>query len=115
MKIYDCPDEVEFPKPDYANYDPDMERQRQDQHMAALKKWLTDNGYTGPYTGKILRMPHADGCAYYMMADGPTSCLVHLPYGDGWDSPNAQFLPKKEVIARIKRQEGLAKMFEERA
>ncbi len=110
MKVYSCPDEVQFPEPDFTSYDLAKEQAREQAHSEALKAWLIEQGYTGPYTGEILLEPHADGYAQYMMADGRSSCLIHLPYGDAWNSPNVTHLPKKEVIARIKRSRAQPKL-----
>ena len=102
MKVYGCPDECAWSDPDYANYDFDKERKREEEHAAKLKAWLIEQGYSGQYTGEIFQEPHADGYAQYMMGDkAGKSILIHLPYGDGWDSRNVEFLPRAEVIRRI--------------
>ena len=104
MKVYGCPDECAWSDPDYANYDFDKERKREEEHAAKLKAWLIEQGYSGQYTGEIFQEPHADGYAQYMMGDkgrAAGSVLIHLPYGDGWDSRNVGFIPYTEVIKRI--------------
>jgi hypothetical protein len=103
MKIYSCPDQVPAPTPDYRNYDRAKEDAAEKKHMADLKAFLKKAGYTGKYTGEIYKDGVADGYALYMVMDGPKSGLVHLPYGDGYESRDAGFLPKKEIIARIER------------
>ena len=111
MKVYGIPKEVAYPEPDYANYDFDRERRREDAHRKTLKKWLKDNGYKGKRTGEIARFPMADGYACYMLADGRRSALIHLPYGDAWHYRDVEFLPKKEVLRRIDADKALAKIF----
>ena len=113
VKIYSCPDEVAFADPDYANYDTNVELARQETHSAELKAWLLANGWAGPRTGQILQEPHADGYALYMYGDaeGRKACLIHLPYGDKWNSPNVEHLPKKEILARMDRTAALKSMF----
>lgn len=107
MKVYTCPKQVPAPKPDYANYDSAKEIAAEEQHMADLKAWLVKQGFTGKYTGEIYRTHVADGYAQYMFADvpkgytSPKPFLIHLPYGDAYDSRDVEFLPKKEIIARI--------------
>lgn len=101
MKIYTCPEEVPAPQPDYRNYDHKKEQAAKDKHTADLAKWLKKAGYKGKYTGEIYKEQIADGYALYMMADGSKSCLIHLPYGDAYQSRDVEFLPKKEIIARI--------------
>lgn len=115
MKIFSCPKEVEW-KPDYANYDPEKEIKRGEEHMEALKRHLVKGGYRGPRTGEILQSPVADGNALYMYADAPrgsglSSCLIHLPYVDAYHNPDVAFLPKKEVLRRLDAQKELNALF----
>jgi hypothetical protein len=101
MKVYSCPAQVPPPKPDYSNYIHAIEIQKENQHRADLTNWLKCNGFPGQHTGKTISFQVADGYAEYMLADGPTSCLIHLPYGDGYSFPEVAFLPKKEILRRI--------------
>jgi hypothetical protein len=106
MKIYSCPEACPVPETDYRNYDYDKELKKEAEHQAALKIWLHSQGYTGKNTGKVVLFPAADGHAIYMLAEGGRkSILIHLPYGDAWQYPDAAFLPKKEILSRIKLQE----------
>lgn len=109
MKVYKCP--IDFADPDYGSYDVAKERAREAAHREALKAWLIAKGWKGKHTGKTLRMPMADGYAEYMLADGAKSALIHLPYGDAWDSRDVAFLPKTEVLKRIAQDEKLAALF----
>ena len=103
MKVYTCPKELPAPKIDFtAKYDRAKEDAAEKKHMADLKAWLTSRGYTGKYTGEIYRVGVADGYAQYMVADGPKSCLIHLPYGDAYDSRDIEFIPKTEIFRRIR-------------
>jgi len=111
MKVYALPDAVPLPKFDYMNYDHKKVAQQEADHTAALKAWLIAQGYRGKHTGRIYREGVADGYALYMVADGPKSCLIHLPYCDGYQSRNVQYIPKKDVIARIDAEEKFLKMF----
>jgi len=107
MKIYSCPKEVPAPEPDYSNYDHAKVDADEQRHMDALKSWLIEKGYTGKYTGEIYKEGVADGYALYMVMDGRTFGLIHLPYGDAYQSRDVGFLPKKEIIRRL----GSAKKF----
>ena len=111
MKIFKCPKEVSEPKPDYANYDYKTQVEAEKKHMADLKEWLKKAGYTGKYTGEIYKEPVADGYALYMVADGSKSGLIHLGYGDGYQSRDVSFLPKKEVFRRIDADKKFYAMF----
>lgn len=103
MKIYGLPTQTPAPIVDYSNFDGEKTHADETAHSATLKTFLIKNGYTGKHTGSILRMPVADGQACYMFGDTgkADSILVHLPYGDAWNSPDAEFLPRKEVLRRI--------------
>lgn len=112
MKVYRLPEELPAPVIDYSNYDFDAIQKADKEHEAALKDHLIAQGYTGKNTGGILQLPIADGCALYMLAEGSTSCLIHLPYGDAWNSPDVEFLPKREVLKRINRTKNLVSIFD---
>lgn len=112
MKIYQCPKEVPVPSPDYSNYDHAKEMAAENKHMTDLKAWLVSQGYTGKYTGEIYRQQIADGYALYMMADGPKSFLIHLPYGDGYQARDTAFLPKSEIIRRIEAEKKFQSFWE---
>lgn len=109
-----CPDDCPAPKVDFDNYDVQRCDDDRAAHSLALKEWLIGNGFTGPNTGRILRIPMADGYAKYMYADRANPHLVHLPYGDGWHHPDVKFLPPKEVIRRMDESDRLDAVFESR-
>ena len=111
MKVYSIPDALPAPKPDYRNYDSAKEQARELQHMRDLKEWLLSAGFDGEMTGEIVRFPVADGYARYMLADGSKSALIHLPYGDGYQYTDAQYLPKAEIVRRIGVDRNLAALF----
>ena len=111
MQICTIPKELPKPTIDYANYDWEKAAADEEKHMADLKAWLIDEGYNGEHTGRIFKEPIADGYALYMVADGPTSALVHLPYGDAYHSENVQYLPKDVVLERCARDEAIRCMF----
>jgi hypothetical protein len=111
MKVYSCPKQVPAPEPDYRNFDMKKEQALQDKHQEDLKNWLKANGFAGKHTGEIVRFGVADGYAEYMFMDGPKSGLVHLPYGDGYQYRDVSFLPKTEILKRIKQEKEFAKIF----
>ena len=105
MKVYSCPAELPAPQPDYRNFDHKKELAEEEAHIKALKAEFIKRGYTGKFTGEIVRFPVADGHAQYMFIAAPTvakSFLIHLPYGDAWSYREVTFLPHKEITKRIK-------------
>ena len=112
MKIFSLPSELPTPEVDYRNYNADAEMAAQQKHQEQLKNWLIEHGYNKPLTGEILREPHGDGHALYMVADaGRQWGLMHLPYGDAYHSRNVEFLPKAEVKRRIERSKTRVNLF----
>lgn len=111
MKIFTCPTQVPPPKPDYSNYNHEKAMLAEKDHENRLREWLKANGYPGKHTGLIYSVGVADGSADYMIADGRTFCLIHLPYGDAYQSRDVQFIPKKEIIRRAYASQELNKLF----
>jgi hypothetical protein len=112
MKVYGLPEEL-LPVPQFdMSLSIETWEKRLSVHTAKVKEWLLTNGYSGENTGKVLYEPVADGKASYMFGDaGAKSILIHLPYGDAYQSPNVAHLPKKEVLQRIERSEKIAALF----
>lgn len=107
MKVYSCPAEIQAPTfTTIGDYNAAVEK-----HQEALKKWLVKHGYTGKNTGRTCKFPVADGYAVYMLAEGSKSCLIHLPYGDGYQFPYVERLTKKDILENIQREEALRKIF----
>ena len=115
MKVYACPGEVAAPKVDYFNFDHAKNAEAERKHQEALKAWAVEAGFTGKNTGRILRSAYADGYALYMMVEGRTSFLIHLPYGDGYDNPLVNGLTKKAVLEEIDRAERMDAFFARKA
>ena len=111
MKVYSCPKSCPAPELDFGNYDHAKQTAAEEEHQRDLVKWLVAHGYTGKHTGLIYTEGVADGCAEYMLADGSKSFLIHLPYGDGYQSRNVEFIPKREIIKRGIARDKLNKMF----
>lgn len=116
MKVYCAPAGLDAPKFDFKgeeSYEKACEKNLDD-----LRNWLTVHGYTGKHSGKIARFGVADGYAQYMLAEAPRGSrlkeknfLIHLAFWDGYHYDHVEYLPKKEIIENVKRQESLAKLF----
>ena len=118
MKIYSLPEELEatIPEPDYINQTFAEWGRDEELHRESIRQWLHENGYTGKNSGELFQEPIADGYAQYMLVEGAVgsgvrSFLLHLPYGDAYHDPDVEFLPKKEVLKRIKARKIVAEMF----
>lgn len=111
MKVCSCPAEVPEPKIDFSNINTEKWDRVYEDHAVRLREWLVKNGFDGEYTGEIVRFPVADGYAQYMLASGKSSFLIHLPYWDAWHYRDVKYLPKAEIINRIKQQKSISKLF----
>jgi hypothetical protein len=119
VKVYRLPDEVPAPQPDYMNYNQEKEAAAEAAHQKALKAYYEARGYTGNNTGKIYQVGVADGYAQYMIFEAPRGSnlrekffLIHLPYGDAYQSRDVGFLTKTEILKRIKSNEEFMKLFD---
>lgn len=70
------------------SFDRDGYAQATETYFAQLRAWLRDHGYHHRLTGKIVRLPWADGAAQYMIMSGTR--LIHLPLDDAWQVPDYQ-------------------------
>jgi hypothetical protein len=118
MKVYSLSAEVPAPEVDYMNYDHAKATAAEEAHQKAVKKYLTDLGYTGKNTGRIYREGVADGYAQYMVAEAPRGSnakvkffLVHLPYGDAWQSRTVGYMTKKGILDLIEASDRLDALF----
>jgi hypothetical protein len=115
MKVYGMPDELRATLPKFDLKAPYEEHQaKENAHQKTVEAWLRAHGWDGKNTGKTVSFPAGDGSAVYMLAEGKTSALIHLPYGDGWQYRDAKFLPKSEILKRIDSAAKLSSMFAKR-
>ena len=69
-------------------------------------------GYTGPLTGKMIRMGVADGYANYMVIQkGSTISLVCMDWLDGYQFPYDHRWTRKDVMDMIARHDAMKKLF----
>jgi hypothetical protein len=102
MKVYSLPAEVPAPQVDYQNFNLDKMINDERKHRLSLQSWLFKAGYTGKNTGKLVNFPVADGYAQYMIAEGKSTCLIHLPYGDAYQFQYVSRLTKRDILARAR-------------
>jgi len=115
MKVYSLPDTVPALVVNYSNFDRDKYFAQEAAHKETVKQELIALGYTGANTGRILRLQVADGYAQYMFADaGAKSCLMHLPYLDGYQYRGVEGMSKKWVLDEIARCERFDALFSAR-
>lgn len=121
MQVYSLPEELEATVPPLfvdGEFNENLHEQEK-AHQEQVAQWLKDNGFDGPYSGKVAKFPHGDGYARYMLADstpgsGNRSFLIHLPYLDGYNFPYIDKVPKRDIIKQIKSQEAVKKLFGQR-
>lgn len=115
MKVYSCPEEVKFAEPDYTKFDLKVEETRVEKHKEDLKTWLVGQGYTGKNTGEVVSFPVADGSAQYMVGEGRSLILIHLPYYDAYHYRMVDRFTKKEILEEIDRAKRMKAFFASKA
>lgn len=110
MKVYGSPLDWQ----ENWNDDHKARATRIEAYEVLLVEELKKLGFTGKNTGRKCQFQVADGYAEYMLADGKKSALIHLSYGDGYQYRDVEFLPKKEIMARIEQRERQIAFFEKR-
>jgi len=103
--VYAVPEEIHVPNFNFKTWKEDEEK-----FTKELREYCHQCG-DGKYVGKILRIPHADGYAQYMVGSEKPFSLIHVPLGDAWDSPLVDGLKVKAIKDMIDREEKLAKLF----
>ena len=89
-----------------------MKFEEQDAKEEAWIKELSNlcrKSGSGPNKGKEVSFPHADGHARYMVFS--PGVLLHLAIGDAWHYPHIERLTSKDIVTRIKSQEGMNAIF----
>jgi hypothetical protein len=106
VEIFSTPEEIKKPK---FNFDTFMEDE--EKYIKQIAQWLKDNGYNGKYSGEVIKIPHADGYAHYMVISLKPLEIFHLDIGDAWHSEFAELLTVAKVKEMVTRQKALDEMF----
>lgn len=103
-KIYSAPKEIKEPTFNFR----DIEAWRKDEkrYIKELRAWCKKHG-SGSYRGEIVRIPHADSYAEYMVFSLKPATLIHMPLGDAWDSPYAELMNAKSIKEHVDRDRKL--------
>jgi hypothetical protein len=107
-QIYAAPKELKIPKIDFTNYGKYTKECK--EYLDKLKEYCLENS-DEEYVGEIVRIPHADGNAEYMVASMKPLELIHIPLGDAYDSEFAEYLTVEKVKEKIQGAKNLAKLF----
>ena len=109
--IYAAPEEFQQPKLDFLNFA--KYQKEEEEYLEKLQAYCKENS-DSKYAGEIVRIPHADSSANYMVASLRPLELIHIPTGDAWDSPLAELLTAKKVKEMIDGEKKMAKLFGKR-
>jgi len=91
-----------------------------DEYDAILKKLQARSDKAKGLVGKLFKLPHADGYAFYVIEEekGQKVRIENQPIGDAWQDNilgAGGWFPRKQIEPIIRREEGLAKVFENAA
>lgn len=82
-KIYGKIEGIEFPEPDYKNYNWELERKKEEDCLNKLKSLLRSQN-DDPIIGFEVNVGRGDGYARYIVCDTKPFAMIHLPFGDAW-------------------------------
>ena len=94
--IYAPPESVEVPEINFQTWQEDEKK-----FIEELKDFCKTHG-KGSEKGELIRIPHADGYAQYVVFSLRPVELIHVPTGDAWDSPYAELLTAKKIKEMIR-------------
>jgi hypothetical protein len=108
---------VELPEEDYSNYFERRKAGLKSEHEKAFEALCAkaDALPKGTIEGAILKFPHADGYALYLVSKdtGRTVELKHIPYGDAWQVHPALIrgLSRKDIVRQVEGERRLTALF----
>lgn len=101
LKVFAGPSEVPLPVVDWtAKLDIAKMRADKQSYLERLAAHLKSRK-AGKNVGEIVRFPHADGYACYMVASWRPLHLVHIDLGDGWHYPHIERLTAADIEKAI--------------
>ena len=106
--IYASPEHIKVPELNFS----DVQGWKKDEERFTkeLRAFCKENG-SGSYAGEIVRIPHADSYAVYMVASLKPVEMIHMPIGDAWDSPYAELMNAKSIKQNVDGAKNLSKLF----
>ena len=107
-QIYEAPTTIK--KPEFNFSDIKGWREEEERYENELRAHCERNG-TGDLKGKVIKIPHADSYAVYMVFSLRPLELIHMEIGDAWDSEFADLVTEAKVREMVKRDEAMAKLF----
>ena len=107
--IYAAPEHIKAPQYDWSKVSDWAEKN--EKYIQELKEFCEENNTGGKNVGEVVRFPHADSTADYMVASMRPLELIHLETGDAWHYPYIQNMKAKDIQEKINQQKSLRKLF----
>lgn len=85
-------------------------KEDEEKFTKELREFCKKNG-SGSYAGEIVKIPHADSHAQYMVLSLKPAQLIHMPVMDAWDSPYAELMNAKSIKQHVDADKRLKKLF----
>lgn len=109
-KIYSSIDGIKVPEITTEDWISGNWEKKEEQYVSQVREVCKKNA-KGSCIGEVIKIPHADSYAYYMVYSLKPLVLIHLPLGDCWHSEFAELLTVKKVVEMVQRERGLKKLF----
>lgn len=101
-----------YASPEHIKYEFNSATWKEDEekYTKELRAFCKENG-SGSYAGEIVKIPHADGHAQYMVVSLKPAEMIHMPVMDAWDSPYAKLMNAKSIKEHVDAEKAMAKLF----
>ena len=110
-EIYSTPDSLKLPEIDWSNFNRADHEKLSNLFISDLRNILIKHYGKKKNVGEVVRFPHADGYAQYMVMQMNPLELVHIPLDDAWEFPYIERLTAKDIQDKINQQKNIAKIF----
>ena len=80
------------------------------KYIDELRAFCKKHG-NGSYAGEIVKIPHADSHAQYMVLSLKPAKMIHMPVMDAWDSPYAELMNAKAIKQHVDADKRMQELF----
>lgn len=105
-----------YAHPKHIKYEFNWETWKEDEEKfeKELRAFCKQHG-SGSYAGEIVKIPHADSHAQYMVLSLKPAQLIHMPVMDAWDSPYAELMTAKSIKQHVDADKRMKELFSKRS
>lgn len=102
--IYASPEHIKY------EFNPKTWKEDEKKYKKELRAFCKENS-SSSYAGEVVRIPHADSHAQYMVVSLKPAVMIHMPVMDAWDSPYANLMNGKSIKQHVDADKRLTELF----